>query len=210
MKGFDQRNPHHIFDVLEHTATVVEKADKEPVARLAALFHDIGKPDCFTVDEAGIGHFYGHGAISTEITRSVMNRLKFDNDTKKKVLELVEKHDAPIESSQRAVKRVLNKLSEEQFFNLIALKRADNFGQSPLHRERQKHYDKLVEIAGEIIEQEQCFSLKDLCVNGSDLISIGFKPGKEIGEMLKFLLEEVIDGKIENERQKLLDLAQKK
>lgn len=210
MEGFDQRNPHHIFDVLEHTATVVEMADKEPVVRLAALFHDIGKPDCFTVDEAGIGHFYGHGAISAEMTRSVMNRLKFDNDTKKKVLELVEKHDAHIEPSQRAVKRVLNKLSEEQFFNLMALKRADNFGQSPLHRERQKHYDKLEEIAGEIIEQEQCFSLKDLCVNGSDLISIGFKPGNEIGEMLKFLLEEVIDGKIENERQKLLDLAQKK
>lgn len=210
MKSFDQKNPHHIFDVLEHTATVVEKADKEPVVRLAALFHDIGKPDCFTVDEAGIGHFYGHGAISTEITRSVMNRLKFDNDTKKKVLELVEKHDAPIESSQRAVKRVLNKLSEEQFFNLIALKRADNLGQSREFRNRQVYYDRLEEIAGEIIEQEQCFSLKDLCVNGSDLISIGFKPGKEIGEMLKFLLEEVIDGKIENERQKLLDLAQKK
>lgn len=210
MEGFDQRNPHHVFDVLEHTATVVEMADKEPVVRLATLFHDIGKPECFTVDEAGIGHFYGHGAISAEMTRSVMNRLKFDNETKHKVLELIKLHDAPIEPSECAVKRVLNKLSEEQFYNLIALKRADNLGQSPLYRERQRHYDKLVEIAEEIIAQEQCFSLKDLCVNGSDLISIGFKPGKEIGEMLKFLLEEVIDGKIENERQKLLDLAQKK
>ena len=210
MKGFDQRNPHHVFDVLEHTAEVVQMAKKEPVIRLAALFHDIGKPECFTVDEKGIGHFYGHGAISTEITRSVMNRLKFDNDTKKKVLELVENHDAPIEPSERAVKRVLNKLSQEQFFNLIELKRADNLGQSRDFRDRQLYYDRLVEIAGEIIAQEQCFSLKDLCVNGRDLISIGFKPGKGIGEMLKFLLDEVIDGKIENERQKLLDLAQKK
>ena len=104
----------------------------------------------------------------------------------------------------------MNKLSQEQFFNLIELKRADNLGQSRDFRDRQLYYDRLVEIAGEIIAQEQCFSLKDLCVNGRDLISIGFKPGKGIGEMLKFLLDEVIDGKIENERQKLLDLAQKK
>lgn len=207
MKGFDQCNAYHIYDVLEHTAVAVENTPAEPVLRLSALLHDTGKPETFFQDCTGVGHFYGHNLASKRIAEDLLERLKFDNDTKEKVLLLVEKHDMQIKAEETAVKRALNKLGEENFRNLIALARADNKAQNPIIVKRQEHFDKLLAIAEEIILKEECFSLKALAVNGRDLIEIGFKPGPELGKALENLLEAVISGEIENKKEELLKKA---
>lgn len=207
MKGFDQQNPHHIFDILEHTAEAVENVPSEPSLRLAAMFHDIGKPECFSVDERGIGHFYGHSKVSERIADQSMKDLRFDNATRNLVKCLVSRHDMQIDLNEKAVKRAMCKLTPETFFKLIALKRADNLAQNPVYRDRQLYYDKLESIAEDVLASNECFSLKNLSVKGGDLIAIGMKPGHEIGEMLQYLLEAVINEKVKNEKSELLDMA---
>ncbi len=209
MKGFNQHNFHHIYNVLEHTAAVVENTPAVPHMRLAALFHDCGKPDCFSFDEKGVGHFYGHASISGEKANTALHRLKSDNATRQKVVQLVKVHDTPIEASERIVKRRLRSLGEETFFELIALQRADNLGQNPEYHHRQQTYDRLEEIAREIIAAEECFSLGDLAVNGRDLISMGME-GREIGYTLNMLLDAVIDGRVENRKEALMEYISNK
>jgi len=204
MKGFKQRNVHHIYDVLEHCAVAVENVTEEPVLRLAALLHDAGKPEVFTVDEDGTGHFYGHSAVSEKKAEEIMNRLKFDNNTKEQVLKLVKYHDVLIELSEKSVKRMLSKVGTELYYKLIELKRADNMAQNPVYRDRQKYCDELERIATKVIQDESCFDLKDLAVNGHDLIEAGIPAGKEIGRILNLLLYDVIDSKVENEKEKLI------
>ncbi len=207
MKDFDQKNPHHIYDVLEHTAVAVENISAEPMLRLATLFHDVGKPRCFSLNEAGIGHFYGHAKVSTDMTRIIMARLKYDNETKRQVLKLVECHDIQIELTEKAVKRALNKLGVDLMNKLIMLKRADNLAQSPKFSDRQEYYDRLESLVQKVLDEEACFSMKDLAVDGSMLIEAGMKPGKELGDTLKRLLDAVIEGEIINDREKLLEFA---
>lgn len=210
MKDFDQKNPHHIYDVLEHTAAAIEAVPAEKDLRLAALFHDIGKPQCFSEDEQGVGHFFGHAKLSRAMTAEIMGRLKFDNQTKAIVTTLVEFHDRQIEPTEKAVKRALSKLSPEIFFKLIQLKRADNAGQNPEYAYRQEGYDRLEAMAQSIIEQGECFSLKNLAINGNDLASLGLAPGKETGRILQELLSEVIEGRISNEESELKAAARAK
>lgn len=208
MKGFDQKNFHHIYDILTHTATVIENIPPAPPLRLAALFHDCGKADCFSVDENGTGHFYSHPSISAEKAEKALTRLHCDNKTKETVVKLVKIHDTPIEESERIIKRKLRSLGEELFFDLIKLQRADTKGLAPEYHNRDKHFDTLEHIAREIIKSEQCFSLRDLKINGNDLIAAGFT-GKEIGTALNSVLESVIDGKTENEKEALLNFCKK-
>lgn len=207
MKGFEQHNHHHIYNVLEHTAAAVEAAPQDPILRLAALLHDIGKPSCFCLDENGVGHFYGHAKQSVEIAGPMLERLRLDSASQKQILELVRLHDRPIEETQPAVKRALNKLTPEGFFRLLALKRADNLAQSPAYRDRLQRCDRLEQIAQTILEQAQCFSLRDLAVNGSDLIALGIPPGPALGAVLDRLLDAVISDALPNSREVLLRAA---
>lgn len=209
MEGFDQRNYHHIYDVLEHTARVVEKVPPEPRLRLAALFHDAGKPHCFTLDAAGVGHFYGHAEKSREIAAGVLGRLRCDNATRGAVDQLIRYHDTPIECTERSVRRALRRFTPEGFRDLIALKRADNLAQSPAYRERQQECDLLETMAEVILSQSRCFSLRDLAVKGNDLLALGLGPGPQIGKLLEWLLEEVVAERLPNERETLLSEAKK-
>lgn len=204
MRGFDQRNIHHIYDVWEHTAHAVQSAEPMPVLRLAALCHDMGKPCCFTMDSNGVGHFYGHAKRSAELADTALRRLKLDNQTREEVVRLVEKHDVQIEKSEKAVRRAISRLSPEGFFRLIQLKRADNFAQNPAYRDRQKYLDELEDIARRVLSEKQCFALRDLAVKGDDLLALGVAPGKRVGELLQALLDGVIDGTLPNERDALL------
>ena len=206
---FDQKTNWHIYDVFTHTAVAVASTPAQAYLRMAALLHDIGKPSCFTIDEKGAGHFYGHALASVDIAREILNRLKFDNDTKQKILSLVKYHDVQIEPTSRSVKRALNKYTEEGFFDLILLKRADNMAQNPDLATRQDYLDQVVQVANMVIEEAQCFALKDLAVNGKDLIEAGLKPGKELGKVLDELLEQVLEDKLPNDKAKLLEFAQK-
>ena len=203
MKGFEQHNFHHIYDVLNHTAKVVDSVYPAVDLRFAALFHDCGKPDCFSIDENGVGHFYSHASISGRKAEEALTRLRCDNATKEKVVKLVKIHDTPIEPDSKTVKKKLQKYGEEIFFDLIKLQRADNMGLSPEFLYRQETYDKLEEIARQVIEENQCFSLKDLAVGGRDLISLGLK-GKDIGTALDELLKAVIEEKCNNDKESLM------
>ena len=204
MKGFDQHNFHHIYDVLNHTAKVVDSIDPAVDLRFAALFHDCGKPDCFSLDEDGVGHFYSHASISARKADEALTRLRCDNATREKVVKLVKIHDSPIEPDSRVIKKKLQKYGEEIFFDLIKLQRADNMGLSPEFFYRQETYSKLEEIARQVIEENQCFSLKDLAVGGRDMIALGLK-GKDIGTALDELLKAVIEERCDNNRESLIE-----
>ena len=204
MRGFDQRNRHHNRDVLSHSAAAMEHMPPESVLRLAALFHDVGKPELFTVDAQGVGHFYGHARRSAEIADAIATRLRLDRASRERIVTLVQHHALIIEPEPRAVKRALGRLTPEVFFQLLQLKRADNLAQAPEYHTRQSDYDRLEAIAREIIAEQQCFCLRDLAVNGNDLRKAGMQPGKALGNALELLLSAVIDGSVANEKSALL------
>ena len=207
MKGFDQRNFHHIYDVLEHTARVVEQVPPEPRLRWAALFHDAGKPACFTLDAEGVGHFYGHAEQSRVLADAAFGRLKMDNATREAADQLIRCHDWPIEATAPTVRRALRRLGPEGLNDLLALKRADNLAQNPAFQDRLQIYDGIEALAAQILEEQQAFSLKDLAVNGDDLLAIGIPSGPEMGRILDALLEAVINEQLPNEREALLNEA---
>ncbi len=209
MHGFDQRNSWHIYDILEHTARVTENVEGVPHMRLMAFLHDIGKVHTFTVDENGVGHFYGHNGVSAERAREFFNRYKYDNFTKERVCAIIALHDTHIEADKVYIKKRMNRMGREAFFELLALQRADNMAQNPA-KTNMAHFDIVKDMANEIIADEECFSLKHLALNGTSLIENGFKAGKQIGEILDFLLNEVIEGRAENEKNTLLKIAKEK
>ncbi len=205
IEGFKQNSPYHNSDVLEHTLRVVEAVPNDLCLRLAALFHDIGKPLVYTEDESGIGHFYGHEKISEELTRKILNNLRFDKTTISEVCALVGGHMLYTDESEKSTKRMLNRFGESTLRKLLVLQRADNIALAPPYNiEREAHFDKLEEILNNIIEKNECFKISDLKVDGSDLIALGVPKGREIGDALNKLLDGVIDGKVSNEREELI------
>ena len=205
MQGFDQQTKWHIYDVLTHTAVAVENIPPVVHLRLAAFLHDTGKVHTFTVDERGAGHFYGHNEKSAEIAHSYLTKYKYDNFTKDRVTRLVKVHNTPIEEDRIVIKRRLNRMGNECFFDLIELQIADNKAQNP-ELVRLERFDIIKEIANDILN-ESCFSLKTLAINGSDLIKDGHKAGKKLGAILEIILNEVIDEKLPNEKEALLKRA---
>ena len=207
MIGFKQNNPHHIYDVLTHTAVALDNTPALPCLRFAVLLHDSGKPSCYTVDEKGVGHFYRHPKVSEKLAREVMDNLKADSETKNTVCLLVLNHDTPIPPTEKGVKRALNKYGEALLRQLISIKRADNSAQNIKEYNRQEEYDLLEATLDEVLAKGACFSLKNLAVNGKDLIDLGLKEGVLVGKLLDLLLNKVIDGELENHREDLLAYA---
>lgn len=206
--GFEQNNPYHQYTIYDHIAHAVDNYHgNELVVKLALLLHDIGKPQCYTEDERG-GHFHGHGVPSHDIADNVMQRLRFDNKTRHAVTDLVLYHDSVIEPTLKTVRRWLNKIGKELFSQLLDIRMADIKAHAEGTQEsRIERCNALRMIMNDIITQEQCFSLKDMNVNGDDIISIGVPEGKEVGRILKLLLDEVISGTVENDREVLLSRA---
>ena len=207
--GFDQRNCHHCLDVWGHTARAVGKAAKDSVIRWVMLLHDLGKPDTFTVDEQGVGHFYGHADQSEVIAHQVVQRLRFDKASAQRIVRLVRYHDRPFSLTEKAMTRALRKLGVEDAFALCAVKRADNLAQHPDYHDRQGVIDEAESIIHTVLEKDACFSLKHLAVDGNDLLALGLR-GKAIGQMLEELLTAVMDGEIPNEKAALLEEAKTK
>jgi len=206
--GFDQKNHHHIYDVYTHTVKAVSACPKDRNIRMAALLHDVGKPSVFTVGNDGEGHFYGHSEVSVEMARDILNRLRFDNASKEEILKLIKYHDPVIPVDRVAVGRWARRLGMETLFKLLDLKSADNLAQAPQYADRLRGYDRIRDIANEMIAENACFSLKNLAVNGGDLISeCGYTPGKSVGNALAALLEAVISEELPNEREALLARA---
>ncbi len=203
----EQNNPWHCWGGWEHTIHTVEAAPPDLVLRLTMLLHDIGKPACKSTDENGIDHFYGHPAISVKLADQMLRELKFDNKTRERVVTLVEHHDVQIPNRDRSIRKWLGRLGPETFFHLLEVKRADGMGQAyELVKDRLAELEKMKTKAEEIVAQGQCFSLKDLAVNGRDVIAAGIAPGPEVGQVLNGLLERVVSGETSNEQSALLKL----
>ena len=201
-----QNHPHHCYSVGEHTIMALKMAPPDKVVRLTMLFHDIAKPLCKTTDEKGVDHFYGHPDKSSEMARQILQRLKFDNDTTKRVCALVKIHDQMPILEAKYVRKALHKNGMEQYPALFAVKHADILAQSAYKREEKlaglKQYESFYE---QILQEKQCLSIKELAVTGSDLLALGMKPGKAVGEVLNHLLELVLEHPEWNTKEKLLE-----
>ncbi len=210
MVGLEQRNPHHCYDVWTHTVKAVSLIENERLLRLCALFHDFGKPDCFTTDENGTGHFHGHPKRSAELCDNIMRRLRLDNRTIDSAVTLIKLHDLRPPAKPKNVRLLLSKTGEELFPKLLELKRADALAQSSYMRtEKLRYIDDLRRIFRQEIAAGSAYNVKMLKINGSDLIAEGFAPGRALGETLNALLSEVIEGELPNERQALLGAARR-
>ena len=208
--GFEQKNRHHCFDVYTHTLKAIEKSKPDSVIRLALLFHDIGKPLVAHFDEKGEQHYYGHPKKSAEMTEKILTGLRFDNDTKNKVVTLVAFHDSPIMvdsntlPDKKRLKRIMSQIGKDLIFDLIHIKCCDNSAQNPEYFRGDEFYRIAYDMINEIIENQECFSIKDLKINGNDLISMGYK-GKDIGKTLNEILDLVIKEKIKNDNDDIKD-----
>lgn len=202
-----QNHPHHCYNVGEHTLHSLKEVPPQKELRLAMLFHDIGKPKALEVDGQGITHFHVHQMIGAEMTKDILKRLRYDNDTVNTVVRLVEFHDFGngVKPNLRIVRRAVNKIGEDIFPLLLQVRRADTLAQSDYQRkEKLEALERWEELFAEVKDTKQCVSLKALAVNGGDLIALGMKPGKEMGETLHALLEHVLDHPEDNTKEILL------
>lgn len=200
-----QRNKYHLYNVGEHIIHAVKASPEDIIIRWAALLHDIGKPLCQSVDNNGIIHFYGHHHESVRLADDILRRLKLDNESRKSILTLIENHDIRIEPSLVGVKRIMARLGEELFAKLLLLQEADNTAKNPKFLP-----DKLAKINDvrliyrKILSERQPYVTSDLIINGRDLIKIGFRAGREIGDTLRSLLDEVLINPSLNNREYLM------
>lgn len=204
-----QNNLHHCYNVGSHILKSMEAVRPDKVLRLAMLFHDIGKPAVLTTDDEGIHHFHGHPEISERMTRDILKRLKFDNDTIYMVTRLVRYHDYDVKPKEKYVRRAIVKTGENIFPLLFEVKEADIQAQSGyLREEKEKKLKEVRQVYERVLAEKQCISLKTLAVTGKDLIEeAGMQPGREIGEMLNKLLDVVLEEPEKNDREILLKLA---
>lgn len=209
MFDFDQRTKYHNLDIWRHTAKSIGESKMEIEVRLTMFFHDMGKPSSFSVDEQGIGHFYGHGKESAILTKRVLKRLRYPNKTIEYVSKLVRYHDAVIHPNKKSVTRWMNRLSEQGIRRLLSVKRADTIAHAPEYIGRLDDIDSIEKVVDEVIKDEDCFNLKQLKVDGNDLIAIGITKGTKIGNTLSSLLDAVINQECKNDKEELLNLARK-
>lgn len=208
--GFAQNTKYHCYDVFEHTLQALALCESDDlITRLGILLHDIGKPLCYTEDEQG-GHFKGHAPVGVEITRSIMLRLRFDNETIRRMELLVEWHDIPLSAEKKRVKRLLQKLSDADILRLLEIKRCDRLAHAPDFRELPSELAEIPLVIDEIRAEDACLSLRTLAIDGADLMALGLPEGKRIGEMLHALLDEVIEERLPNEKSALLQAAKER
>jgi tRNA nucleotidyltransferase (CCA-adding enzyme) len=205
--GFQQHSPHHRYDVFTHTAHVVEAVPGELPLRWAALLHDIGKPACFTRDETGRGHFKGHAKVSEEMADAILLRLKAPSALRQQVTELIGQHMTKLEPDRKLLRRRLGKMGQEQLEQLLLLQEADMGSKGTGQCNELEQFDQIRAILAQVLAEDACFSIKDLAINGWDLQQAGYAPGPEIGKCLSWLLGQVQDEVLPNERQVLLQTA---
>ena len=194
MVGVAQNTPHHKYDVAEHTLHAIKSVKRDKILRLTMLFHDMGKPAMKTTDEKGRDHFKGHALVSEELARSVMRRLKFDNDTIKKVTKLVCYHDYRIEATPQNVRRAMIPDRSGSCSRIISPCVWRMSKHSPYRKkEKIENIIEMREIYQETLISGHCVNLRGLAVTGKDLMQLGMEPGRKLGSMLNELLEWVID-----------------
>ena len=202
--GFDQKNPHHEHDIFTHTAMVVERAPKEPILRMAALLHDLGKPATFSLDEKGVGHFYGHAGLGAKMAEDILRRLKCSNALRDEVTWLIAHHMDRFPCEEKSARRCLSKHGLPRMERLTRLQMADFGGKVD-----DGDLDEWLRLLREVDAREGALTLKTLAVKGKDLIGLGIAPGKQVGELLNRLLDLVLAGELPNQREALLEYLRK-
>lgn len=201
-------NPHHCYDIYEHTLIAVESIDPEPTLRFAMLLHDCGKPAVKKFDENGVAHFYGHQRISAEISAQILARLKVSNKFRDEILFLVSNHDRwELYENTEKMPRYLSKFGLDGVLNLLKVMRADVLAQSPEYRYRLDQIADAEETAKNLAAQKPCLSLSELQINGRTLMDIGIPQGRKLGAVLAQMLDEVIDGVTKNTQEALTTRA---
>ena len=206
MLGFDQRSPHHAYDLYTHVAHVVAGVPAELTLRWAALLHDIGKVPTFTQDETGRGHFYGHAPKGAEMAEEVLRRLKAPTALRQQVALLIEKHMTRLQPDKKQLRRQIGRLGWETIEQILLLQEADMGSKGTGESDDPAIFAAIRHVMEEIRREDSCLSLKDLAVKGSDLMALGFA-GKEIGLMLNRLLDQVLEENLPNDRKILLSWA---
>lgn len=210
MFDLEQRNPHHCYDVWEHTLHALENVAPDPTLRLAVLFHDIGKPYTFALDEAGVGHCIGHSGVGAQMARDILTRLRCDRETMDAVVTLVEWHDRARRFYRPFTLRLLAQLGEERVRQLLQVVEADVKAQAP-----ETVPDKMEQLmvgctlVDALRAADACFQRRDLAIGGRDLIALGMKPSVPMGKLLEQLFQDVLDGTLDNTRETLLAEAKK-
>lgn len=206
--GFDQKTPYHDKDIFEHTLSVVEKVPNNLTLRLAALFHDIAKPQCFFIGEDGIGHFYEHQKVGKDLTKNILKDLSFDNDTIDKVSSLVREHMSILfKPKSAAIKRLINRVGKDLIFDLYELQKADILSSAPPFIALEA-LESTKEKTKEILEADEPLDKSSLNINGNILMkSLDINPGKIVGEIIDYLMNKVLDEPNLNNEADLLVLA---
>lgn len=207
--GFDQKTPHHVHDVYKHTALVVAATPAEPALRWAALLHDVGKPAAFAPDENGQGHFPGHAELSAAMADGILRRLKAPTALREEVVFLIENHMLPLPADRKILRRRIGKYGVEPVLSLLALQMADFAGKGVADPARAEELAQAQTLLTQLIAEADCLTLKDLAVNGDDLIELGFAPGKMLGACLQALFDAVMEERLPNNRDFLLEEAKK-
>lgn len=208
MFNYEQHTKHHDKDLWRHTISAIAAIEATPLLRMTMLLHDLGKPAACRRDPDGTCHFKGHPNISAEMADKILHRLKYPKDFINTCITLIKYHDVRFSGKKRQLKHVMSAIGEENVIQLLKVQRADITAQSMYKRkEKIQNLDTACKVYEEVIAEQECFTLKQLAINGNDLINIGIDEGKEIGRILKLLLSLVIDGKTDNEKTALLSKA---
>ena len=207
MVDYKQHSRHHAYDLMKHTARVVEGVPPQLNLRWAALLHDIGKPGTCVIDETGEGHYHGHAKESALLADAALLRLKAPTALRKQVTDLVSRHMTPLEPDKHLLRRRLGKYGIQETLDLLALQRADYFATGT--KAAPGPFPEISRLIEEILDEEACFSIRDLAISGTDLLEIGFAPGPSLGECLAQLLRLVQEDAISNEKSALLEKAER-
>ncbi len=204
--GFDQRSPHHAYDLFTHTAKVTAALPQDPVLRWAGLLHDTGKIATFTTDDTGRGHFYGHAPAGADIADTVLRRLKAPTALREEAVTLIGLHMVGIPPQRKAVRRWLSRLGEKTLNSLLYLQEADMSSKGTVSPQELASFAQIRNLIATLLEEDACLSLKDLAVKGGNLIQLGIT-GREIGQCLNHLLNLVLEDTIPNEKDALCQAA---
>ena len=206
MIGFDQHSPHHAYDLITHTAHVVEGVPASLPLRWAALLHDTGKVTTFTRDATGRGHFYGHAKESAAIAGGILLRLKAPTALREEVVTLIGRHMTRLQPERKWLRRQVSKFGFSMVEAMLSLQEADMGSKGTGEDDGSAVFSAVRGLLAELKAEDACLGLKDLAVNGNDLMALGYR-GRKIGTCLDALLEQVVDERLPNEKEALLDWA---
>ncbi len=204
-----QNNPWHIYNVYEHIARSVGAVRADAELRLTMLLHDIGKPIVKTTDENGVDHFKFHAAVGADIAEKILKRFKVSNELRDKVTALIRFHQSVENVDEIRIKRWLSKIGVEYTRALLEVRTADLKAHNPAKTGYElKRMEEIKQELEAALNAGDAFRISDLAVNGNDLIALGYH-GEKIGEKLKKILRLVVDDKLKNEREEILDFLKK-